>query len=297
MNRKRVLSNGVEMPYIGMGTYPLQGEAMTNAVIAATKVGYRAFDTAHAYGNEESLGAALQEAYRVNGLKRADVFITSKVGENLDCGIPDGELFYASFPNEQKDIKNIVTRQLDETLVNLQTDYLDLLLIHWPHPDYFIEVWKRLEDEYRIGRVRAIGVSNCSERHIKKLIDAGQIYPMVNQFELNPLNTRKKLILYCKQQGIQVEAYSPLSVMNLKLIESTILKLLSQKYNRSVPQIILHWHVQQGVIPIPKSGNPVRLRENINIFDFEFRNEEMEEIDSLNENFKNLVESKYCPGY
>lgn len=297
MNQKKILSNGVIMPSIGMGTYPLQGETMVKAAVAATKCGYRAFDTAHAYGNEVSVGAALKEVYRVNGLNRADVFIASKIGEEHDHGMPDGKLFYASTPNELKDIKGIVSKQLNETLKDLQTDYLDLLLIHWPHPDYFVEVWKALEDEYHAGKVRAIGVSNCRERHLKKLIDTGSICPMVNQFELHPLHTRKKLIAYCQQLGIQVEAYSPLLVMNRKLTENVILKSLSRKYNKSIPQIILRWDIQQGVIPIPKSGNPVRLKQNIDIFDFKLTDDDMKEIDSLNENYQGLVESRYCPGY
>jgi diketogulonate reductase-like aldo/keto reductase len=297
MNQNRILSNGVEMPSIGMGTYPLQGGAMVKAAVASTKCGYRAFDTAHAYGNEVSVGNALQEVYRVNGLKRADVFITSKIGEDLDHGIPDGKLFYASTPNEQKDIKSIVSIQLNETLKDLKTDYLDLLLIHWPHPDYFVEVWKALEDEYHAGKVRAIGVSNCRERHLKKLIDTSSICPMVNQFELHPLNTKKELIAYCQQLGIQVEAYSPLMVMNRQLMESPILKSLSRKYSKSIPQIVLRWDIQQGIIPIPKSGNPGRLQQNIDIFDFELTADDMKAIDSLNENYRGLVESTYCPGY
>src|SRR6266581_6996656 len=255
MDMYRTLSNGVKMPSIGMGTYPLQDEAMVKASIAATKCGYRAFDTAHAYGNEASVGNALQEVYRVNGLKRTDVFIISKIGEALDHGMPDGKLFYASAPNEQKDIKGIVSKQLNKTLKDLKTDYLDLLLIHWPHPDYFVEVWNALEGEYHAGKVRAIGVSNCRERHIKKLIDAGSMCPMVNQCELHPLHTRKGLITYCQQLDIQVVAYSPLLVMDQKLMGNPVFKILSQKYNKSIPQIILRWDIQQGVIPIPKSGN------------------------------------------
>lgn len=285
------------MPAIGMGTYPLKDEAMTKAAVAATKYGYRAFDTAHAYGNEVSLGNALQEVYRVNGLKRADVFITSKIGDDLDHGIPDGKLFYASTRNEPKDIKSIVSKQLSETLKNLKTDYLDLLLIHWPHPDYFVEIWKALEDEYHARKVRAIGVSNCRERHLKKLIEAGTICPMVNQFELHPLNTRKELIAYCQQLGIQVEAYSPLLPVLHRKTESPILKSLSLKYNKSLPQIILRWDIQQCIIPIPKSGNPMRLQQNIDIYDFELTDDDMKGIDSLNENYKSLVESMYCPGY
>ena len=293
----RTLSNGVEIPSFGMGTYPLKGQALTKAIIAATSCGYRAFDTAKAYGNEESLGNALQEAYRINRLKRSDVFITSKIGENLNHGIPDGILFYATYPNEKRDIADIVSKQLNEILKNLRTDYLDLLLIHWPFPDYFVEIWKAMEDEYRTGRVRAIGVSNFRERHIQKIVNSRSIVPMVNQFELHPMNTKKALVDYCQKLKIQVQAYSPLLVMNKKLINAPILKLLAQKYKKSIPQIILRWNIEQGVIPIPKSGNPIRLQENINIFDFELTEEDMYGIDLLNENHSGVVESRYCPGY
>lgn len=297
MNQNRMLSNGVEMPCIGMGTYPLQGNALVKAIVAATQCGYRAFDTARAYGNEISLGHSLGEAYKANGLKRADVFITSKVGEDLDNGIPDGHLFYAAYPNEKKNIKHIVSIQLNETLKNLQTDYLDLLLIHWPHPDYFVEIWEAMIDEYLAGKVRAIGVSNCRERHLKRLIDAGMLCPMVNQFECHPLYNRRNLIRYCQDLGIQVEAFSPLLMVNKKLMKSPVLESLSLKYNKSIPQIILRWDIQQGVIPIPKSGNTARLQENINIFDFNLSEDDLRSIDSLNENFKALIESRYCPGY
>jgi len=293
----KTLKNEVEIPSIGMGTYPLQGDSMIKAVLAAVECGYRAFDTAHAYGNEISLGTALQKAYKKKGIQRTDVFITSKIGENLEHGMPDCKLFYATYPNEKRDIKGIVSNQLSQTLKNLQTEYLDLLLIHWPHPDYLIEIWKAMEDEYNDGRVKAIGVSNCREWHLKKIIEESTIYPMVNQFELHPLNTKKELISYCQRLNIQIQAYSPLLVMNPKLMEAHILKSLAKTYNKSIPQIILRWHIQQGVIPIPKSGNPIRLKENFNIFDFELSDVDMKEVDKLNENYKALVESRYCPGY
>ncbi|MDD4969984.1 MAG: aldo/keto reductase [Paludibacter sp.] len=291
------LNNGIEIPKIGMGTYPLQGVAMTKAVLSAVNCGYRAFDTAHAYGNEVSLGNALQEVFRTTKIKRQNVFVTSKIGENLEHGMPDCRLFYAAYPNKKKDIKGIVSKQLTESLNNLQTEYLDLLLIHWPHPDFLVEIWKAMEEEYLAGRVRAIGVSNCREWHLKKILEASKIKPMVNQFELHPLNTKKKLIAFCQQLNIQVQAYSPLLVMNPKLMDSSILKLLSKKYNKSIPQIILRWDLQNGIIPIPKSGNPTRLLENISIFDFELSEVDLKEVDKLNENYKALVESRYCPGY
>ena len=285
------------MPAIGMGTYPLQDAAMTRAALAAVDCGYRAFDTAHAYGNEKSVGNALQEVYRVGRVKREDLFLTSKIGDDLDSGIPDGKWFYASTPGEQKDIKGIVSKQLDETLKHLQTDYVDLLLIHWPHPDYFVEVWGAMEEEYHSGRVRAIGVSNCRQWHIERLLEGGTLCPMVNQIELHPLNTKKSLVAYCQQLGIQVEAYSPLKLMVDQKTPDPVLVSLSQKYGKSIAQIILRWDIQQSIIPIPKSGNPSRLQENINVFDFELSDADMESIDSLNEDRKYIIESRYCPGY
>jgi len=192
MKKTRSLGNGVEIPVIGMGTYPLRGIAMTKAVLAAIECGYRAFDTAHAYGNEVSLGNALQEVFQKTEIQRDDIFITSKIGENLEHGMPDCKLFYATYKGEKRDIKGIVSAQLSESLKNLQTDYLDLLLFHWPHPDYLVDIWNALENEYRLGRVKAIGVSNCREWHLNKIIETGSIIPMVNQIELHPLNTKKK---------------------------------------------------------------------------------------------------------
>lgn len=293
----RTLNNGIEIPGIGMGTYPLKGDRLTKAIVSATSSGYRAFDTAKAYGNEISLGNALQEAYRINNLSRSDMFITSKIGENLIHGIPDGKLFYAKYTDEKKDIMSIVTKQLDKILNSLQTDYLDLLLLHWPFPDYLFEIWAAMEKVYKDGRVRAIGVSNFRERHIESIIESGTILPMVNQFELHPLHTRKSLVDYCKALNIQVQAYSPLAVINKKLFNSPVLKTLANKYGKSIAQIILRCDIDQGIMPIPKSGNPVRLLENISIFDFELTNEEINEIHLLNENFSALVESRYCPGY
>lgn len=294
----RILMNGLEIPSIGMGTYPLKGKALIKAIIAATQNGYRLFDTAQAYGNEADLGIAIQEACKINHLQRTDLFITSKIGENLlNNGIPDGKLFYISHSDEKKNIETIVSRQVDQILLNLHTDYLDLLLMHWPFPDFLEEIWRAMENEYYNGKVKAIGVSNFRERHLMKIINSGSIIPMINQFELHPLNTKKTLIDFCCRFNIQVQAYSPLLVMNEKLTSAPILKQLADKYNKSIPQIILRWDIEQGIIPIPKSGNPTRLKENMEIFDFELTAEDIKNIDLLNENYSSLVESRYCPGY
>ena len=291
------LSNQKTFPVIGMGTYPLSGKELTNAALSAVKCGYRLFDTAHSYPNEASLGTAIQIIYQKTNITREDLFITSKVGENLDHGLPDGRLFYARF-GKLDQINKIVRMQVEDSLRKLQTNYIDLLLIHWPFPDAFVKIWKCFEQLYNEGIVRAIGVSNCRERHILKIMDYATIIPMVNQIQVSPLNTRKDLLKFCNQHHIIVEAYSPLQCLRHKnIIQSNVLHNLSNKYKKSIAQIILRWHIQQNIIPIPKSGNSDRQQQNINIFDFSLSKEDMSLIDNMNINYQDLPESHYCPGY
>ena len=291
------LYNNVEIPPIGMGTFPLEGQKMVVAVDAALSCGYRAFDTAYGYGNDDSLGIALRKALTKYGMTRQDVFITTKVGDLLNHGAPTGTYFYNSPSCLSKDFKKNVMDQIESAFRHLHTDYLDLLLIHHPFPDCHTEIWGYLEEAYRTGKVRAIGVSNYGERHLKQLTAHASVKPMVNQFEHHPLNTKKHLVDYCRNTGIQVEAYSPLLVMNPNFVNSKVFMALADKYGKSIPQIILRWDVQLGIIPIPKSGNPGRLKENISVFDFELTDAEMEMIDALNQDFKLIPESVYCPGY
>lgn len=291
------LYNGVEIPPIGMGTFPLQGNKMIIAVDAALGCGYRAFDTAYGYANDDSLGDALQKAMPKYGLLRKDVFVTTKIGDRLNHGAPTGSYFYNSPSCTERDVKKIVMEQIDSALRHLRSDYLDLLLIHYPYPDIHLEIWNYLEDAYREGKVRAVGVSNYRERHLKQLLEYSSLKPMVNQFEHHPLNTKKQVVEFCRAAGIQAEAYSPLLVMSPDFINSKIFSELAHKYGKSIPQIILRWDLQLGIIPIPKSGNPLRLKENISVFDFELTIAEMSMIDALNKDFKLLPESVYCPGY
>jgi len=279
MNSNRVLSNGVEIPCIGMGTWPLNHKNLMEAVLSGIKCGYRAIDGARDYNNERCLGISLQTVYQKTEFKRSDLFITSKIGNG-------------------QQIKGIITRQIDETLRNIKTDYLDLWLMHWPYPGYYIETWQQMEKVYLSGKVRAIGVCNFRERHLKTLTEAHvSTLPMINQIEIHPLRTAKEEIAYFTSQSVLVEAYTPLGLMDKRLIESETLKLLSKRYNKTIPQIILRWHIQQGIIPLPKSGSSIRLKENIDIFDFSLTNDEILKIDCLNENHKLYPESKYCPGY
>jgi diketogulonate reductase-like aldo/keto reductase len=286
----------LKMPKIGLGTYPLQGDILTNAVTNALECGYRMFDTAHNYGNEDHLGISLKIAMQKLGVKREDIFINTKVDEELRNGINDGQLFYKKVPNESKDIFSIVKNQVETSLKRLKTTYLDCVLIHWPYPDYLVEIWKALEILYKQGLINHIGVSNCRERHLRKIIENCEIVPMVNQVQISPVNTMQNLVVFCKENNIALQVYSPLMLLNTKLRNNNTLLELSKKYKCLPQQLILKWNLQNGFVPFPKSSNPVRIKQNITL-DFEIEDLDMQKINSLNENYQYLPESIYCPGY
>lgn len=300
-----LLSNGVEMPHMGLGTYPMKGQKLADTVIKAYKVGYRMFDTADNYYNEEDLGESLKKLYKSYGSIRNELFLVSKVSDELyGVDSPGGSLnrgiyFWKTSPFMQRlnSVHDVVRDKITSSLKKLHTDYLDLYLMHWPYPDYFQEIWYEMEQLYKEGFVRAIGVCNCRERHLESLKTNCMIRPMVNQFESSPINTKKKLIDYCNANDIRVMIYSPL--MSLRSKESSYLKYiqeLSKKYKRSDAQINLRFDIQRGLIPIPKSSNEKRLKENISIFDFSLTPNEMENLYSFNVDYQTLPESKSCPG-
>ena len=261
------LSNGVKLPVIGFGTWQSpNGEVATNAVKTALEIGYRHIDTAAAYGNEESVGAGLA----ASGLAREDVFLTTKVW-NKDHGY---DQTLAAF---------------EMSLARLKTRYLDLYLIHWPiayerrtdWKDTLLGTWNAMIKLYKDGRIRAIGVSNFRPHHIEHLIRNTSVAPMVNQIEYHPGFWQKYVCDFCKDLGIQIQAWSPMAqgrVFNL-----SYLKDLSAKYNKSLAQICLRWELQKGVNPLPKSVNPERIKENFDVFDFALTEEEVVRIDELPE--------------
>ncbi len=234
-----------------------EGSQVVESVKAAIKNGYRSIDTAAIYQNEEGVGKGIKEA----GVPREELFITSKVW-NSDQGY---EKTLAAF---------------DETLRKLGLDYLDLYLIHWPGKDKYKDTWRALEKLYKDGRVKAIGVSNFNVHHLESLLEDAEIKPMVNQVEFHPRLTQAELRDYCKKQGIQVEAWSPL--MQGKLLDDQVLTDIAKKYNKSVAQVILRWDLQNEVITIPKSIKEHRIIENADIFDFELTAEDIEKINALN---------------
>lgn len=306
MKNNILLSNGVSMPHIGLGTYPMMGQQLTDAIINGYNVGYRLIDTADNYYNENDLGDSLGILYSKTEAKREDMFLVSKISDELyhpneiGGGLNKGLYFWKNSPIMQNPnaVHDIVTKKIDDTLRYLRTDYLDLYLIHWPYPDFFPEIWYEMEQIYKKGKVRAIGVCNCRERHFEKLKHSCEIFPMVNQFETSPINTKVSLIEYCDQHDVRIMVYSPL--MSLKRKEMTayqdLLVELSKKYNVSTSQIVLRFDIQRGLIPIPKSANQERLKSNITVYDFSLSIEEMNMLLGMNVNFQYLPESRSCPG-
>lgn len=255
------LSNGVKMPWLGFGTYKIEnGDVVTQSVKEALRIGYRHIDTASLYNNEEGIGTAIKES----GVERKDIFLVSKVW-NSDQGY-------------EKTLK-----AFESSIKKLQTDYLDLYLIHWPQP-ISKETWKALEKLYKHGRVRAIGVSNFKESHLKDLMENAEIMPLVNQVELHPYLVQEGLLQFCRSNNIQLEAWSPLMRGNAFKVE--LLQQLAKKYEKSVSQIVLRWDIQRGVVSIPKSTTPARIKENADIFNFELSVEDMDKIKVLDQGLR-----------
>ena len=257
-NNFRILSNGVEMPSIGFGTYKSGNNEETAQIVKyALNIGYRQIDTASFYGNEVGIGKGIKES----GINREDIFIVTKLW-NDDHGY---ERTIEAF---------------NESLKRLQVDYIDLYLIHWPNK-LNSETWRAFEDLYKSSKVRSIGVCNFKKGHLEELRKTATIMPMVNQIEIHPASSKNNMLKYCQENDIQLVAWSP--IMRGRLLESDLMNKLSEKYKKTSAQIVLRWHLQRGVIPIPKSSNEVRIKENLDIFNFELSDEDMKEIDLLNE--------------
>ena len=257
-----ILNNGVAIPEIGLGVFMSHsGDETKNAVEWALEAGYTHIDTARIYGNE----ASVADGVKASGVKRSDVFITTKLWN--------------------QDIRDQITVQACErSLKLLDTDYIDLYLIHWPVDKREI-AWAEMEKLLAAGKLRGIGVSNFQRHHLEELEKTWNIIPAVNQIETNPYFSNQELIDYCLSRGIAVEAWSPLGgSRNNNILDDDTLSAIGAKYGKSVAQVIIRWHLQRGLIVLPKSVHKERIVQNIDVFDFELTAEDMAAINGLNRN-------------
>ena len=273
------LNNGVEMPQEGLGTFLIPQDKVVETIGKAYELGYRKFDTAWRYHNEKEIAQAL----KIYGIKREDVFITTKVNADaLFFKRYHGGLMRYIWPQIRT-----VKQAVELSFKNLGMEYIDLFLVHTPWPMY-PKMYEVLTDFYHQGRIRAIGVSSFLPPMIESLQEISDVIPAINQFEISPLNTQKKLIQYCQDKGIAVEAMSTFSHFRSneprkEITENKLILQIAEQHGKSVVQVVLRWLVQQGISIIPKTWNIDYLKENIDIFDFELSLEEMALIDSLDQ--------------
>jgi diketogulonate reductase-like aldo/keto reductase len=256
------LNTGDKMPEIGFGTWKISNQNdAKKAVKTAIKVGYKLIDTAKIYGNEEGVGEGIKEG----GVDRAELFVTTKLW-NDDQGYESG------------------LKAFDESLKRLGLEYVDLYLIHWPGTDRRAEAWKALQEIQTQGLAKNIGVSNYTVRHLEEVLSSSKVVPAVNQIEFHPFiyEDQKEVLEYCKKNKIVVEAYSPLA--RARDMENTTLHAIAVRHGKTIAQVMLRWAIQHGTVPIPKSTNPGRTKENIEVFDFDLAEEEMNTINRLSTN-------------
>lgn len=256
----KVLSNGIEIPSIGFGTYKSGNDEDTAKIVKyALETGYRHIDTASFYGNEVGIGNGIKSSK----VRREDIFLVTKLW------------------NDDHGYENTL-KAFNKSLENLQVEYIDLYLIHWPNR-LNTETWRAFEYLYKSGKVKSIGVCNFKIGHLEELKKNAEITPMINQVEIHPQNSKEDMLKYCDKNNIQLVAWSP--IMRGGVFSNELIIKLSEKYKKTIAQIVLRWHVQRGVIPIPKSSNEERIKENLDIFDFELSSEDMNAINLLNEGY------------
>ena len=281
LNEKYTLSNGVEIPKLGLGTWMIDNDKVAEAVKEAVKLGYRHIDTAQAYANESGVGDGIREC----GVEREELFITTKLAA------------------EVKSYEEAISA-IDQSLKTMGLEYIDLMIIHSPQPwmefgekdRYFEgnrEAWRALEQAYAAGKLRAIGVSNFLIEDLKNILESCTVKPMINQVLAHISNTPKELIKYCEEQGILVEAYSPIA--HGELIKNSAVADIAKKYGVSIPQLGIRYTLQLGLLPLPKTANPAHMESNADV-DFVISDEDMDYLKNI-EHIKDYGESSFFPVY
>ena len=291
------LNNGVEIPCIGNGpaavgyspkqrkfssnilarayrhfiTIPLAERRYVDAVSHSFKIGFTLLDYSSSYGD----GKLICEAIKKSGVNREDLFITTRI-------------------SNQAQMKGMTRECLMNQLKGLGVNQVDMLMFHWPVTGYYLKTWKEMVQLYKEGYCRCLGVANCHKHHLEALMGVSDIVPAINQFEVHPLFTQKELIKYCRSKGIQVEAYTAIARFDDRLMRLPLLKNIAQKYNKTVVQVILRWHIQTGTIPLVRSLNKERQKQNIDVFDFELTKDEMNAIDGININSRLRYDPDNC---
>lgn len=264
------LNNGVKMPQLGYGVYQVTKDECERCVLDALSVGYRSIDTAQSYFNEEEVGSAIEKS----GIDRKELFLTSKV-------------WIEHFGYEE------CKKSVLESMEKLRTDYLDLMLLHQPFGDTY-GAWRALEELYEAGKLRAIGISNHYVDRMVEFANFTRIKPMVNQMEVHPLNQQTELKKWMDKYEIRLEAWAPFGEGRNGLFENEVLKKIGEKYGKTTAQVMLRWHIQRGVIVIPKSVHKERMIENFNIFDFTLSEDDMKQIAQLDTATSAFFSHCYC---
>ena len=260
LESKAKLNNELEIPLLGLGTYLVNNQECYTAVRHTLKIGYRHIDTAAFYGNEKEIGKAIRD----DELSWEEIFVTTKLW-NSDHGYDNA------------------LKAFEESFEKLNIDYIDLYLIHWPVTGLRNDSWRALEDIYKEGKCKAIGVSNYTIRHLEELLKITKVIPVVNQVEFHPFLYQKKLLDFCKSKNIWIEAYSPLT--KRQKLNDPVLLDIAGKYSKLAAQIMIRWCLERDVIVLPKSSNTERIKENANVYDFNLTENDLNTIDSLNKNW------------
>ncbi|MCC4342309.1 MFS transporter [Limosilactobacillus reuteri] len=267
------LNNGHLIPQLGLGVWKASLAETQQMVKEAVMNDYVLIDTAKQYGNEAAVGQGIQDGFKATGRERDSIFLTTKI-----------------FNGDQGDYDKL-RQAVNEQLKKLQTNYVDLLLLHWPVNDKYNESWRALEDIYADGQAKSIGVCNFNVERMTDLLDHAKIKPAINQIEFNPLIHQPKIVKFCRENDIQLEAWSPLG--NGRLLSNDVIKQIADEHQKSPAQVILRWEIQQDFVVLTKTTHPQRMQENAEIFDFTLSPDEMKQIDKLDQEKHSIWYDKF----